>query len=120
MSSSSISANNSIMSSQAQSDISKMQSMQKSMTKVLSEKDEKRLKESCQEFEAIFVSELLKSMRATIPKGGMMGENFGQDVFQSMLDDEYSKKVSETKSIGLADMMFQQMKMNMAIAQGNS
>lgn len=116
---SSTTASNSIMSSKAEANANRMETIQKSMSKVLSDKDEKKLKESCQEFEAIFLSELLKSMRATVPKNNLQGESFGQDVFQSMLDDEYAKKVSGTNSIGLGDMLFQQMKLNMALAQSN-
>lgn len=119
MISSSTAASNSIMSSQSQANANRMESIQKNMVKVLSDKDEKKLKESCQEFEAIFLSELLKSMRATVPKNSLLGESFGQDVFQSMLDDEYAKQTSRTSSIGLGDMLFQQMKLNMSLAQSN-
>lgn len=71
--------------------------------------DEKRLMETCRDFEAIFLGELLKSMRKTIPQGGLLAKSFGQDVFQSMLDTEYAKIMAQSRSTGLAEILFQQL-----------
>lgn len=74
--------------------------------------DETRLMEACRDFEAIFLGELLKSMRKTIPQGGILEKSFGQDVFQSMLDDEYAKSMALSRSTGLAEILFQQLRLN--------
>ena len=75
--------------------------------------DETRLLEACRDFEAIFLGELLKSMRKTVPQGGLLGNSFGQDVFQSMLDDEYAKSMASSRSTGLAEILFQQLQPNL-------
>ena len=72
-------------------------------------KDDKRLMEACREFEAIFLGELLKSMRKTIPQGGLLTKSFGQDVFQSMLDTEYARIMAQSRSTGLAEILYQQL-----------
>lgn len=72
--------------------------------------DEKRLMETCRDFESIFLGELISSMRKTIPKNGLLGNSFGQDVFQSMLDDEYAKQMALSRSTGLAEILFQQLR----------
>jgi flagellar protein FlgJ len=72
--------------------------------------EETRLMETCRDFEAIFMGELLKSMRKTVPQGGMLANSFGQDVFQSMLDDEYAKQMASSHSTGLAEILFQQLR----------
>lgn len=74
--------------------------------------DETRLMKACRDFEAIFLGELLKSMRKTIPQGGILEKSFGQDVFQSMLDDEYTKSMALSGSTGLAEILFQQLWLN--------
>jgi len=71
--------------------------------------DEKRLMETCRDFEAIFLGELLKSMRKTIPQGGLLEKSFGQDVFESMLDTEYARIMAQSRSTGLAEILYQQL-----------
>lgn len=72
--------------------------------------DDKKLMDACRDFEAIFVNELLKSMRKTVTKSDLLDNSFGQDVFQSMLDEEYSKLMATShNSTGLAEMIFLQL-----------
>lgn len=78
----------------------------------LANEDDKRLMEACREFEAIFLNELLKSMRKTIPQGGLLEKSFGQDVFQSMLDTEYAKIMAQSRTTGLAEILYQQLSRN--------
>jgi flagellar protein FlgJ len=67
------------------------------------------LYKACQDFEAIFVKQMLDSMRKTVNKADdMLGGGTGQDVFEGMLYDEYAKKMSQTASFGLADMIYRQ------------
>lgn len=75
--------------------------------------DETRLMETCRDFEAIFLNELLKSMRKTIPQDGLSENSFGKDVFQSMLDDEYANQMAVSHSTGLAEILFQQLRPNL-------
>ncbi|MGI6550224.1 MAG: rod-binding protein [Syntrophomonadales bacterium] len=74
--------------------------------------NETRLMQACRDFEAIFLGELLKSMRKTVPQGGLLENSFGQDVFQSMLDDEYAQSMALSRSTGLAEILFQQLRSN--------
>lgn len=71
--------------------------------------EEKKLKESCKEFEAIFIKQMLKSMKSTVKKSGLIKENMGEKLFDDMLYDEYAKKMSNTSEFGIADMMFKQL-----------
>ncbi|MEP6891073.1 MAG: rod-binding protein [Nitrospirota bacterium] len=61
------------------------------------------LKEAAHEFEAYFISHLLKVMRETIPKGAL--ENKGGAYFYSFYDQEISRLASEAGGIGLARMI---------------
>lgn len=72
--------------------------------------DEKRLKESCQEMESVFLNQVLSAMRSTVPANPLLGRSQAEEIFQSMLDQELTKSASKTGSVGLADILFQQLK----------
>ena len=61
------------------------------------------LKDAAHEFEAYFISNLLKEMRATVPKGAL--ENKGGAYFYSFYDQEIGRLASEAGGIGLAKMI---------------
>ena len=61
------------------------------------------LKDAAHEFEAYFISNLLKEMRATVPKGAL--ENKGGAYFYSFYDQEIGRLAAEAGGIGLARMI---------------
>lgn len=61
------------------------------------------LKDAAYEFEAYFISHLLKVMRETVPKGAL--ENKGGAYFYSFYDQEIGRLASEAGGIGLAKMI---------------
>jgi peptidoglycan hydrolase FlgJ len=62
-----------------------------------------------QDFEALFIKQMLDVMRKTLHKeDDMLGGGLGQDVYEDMLYDQYAKKMSATAQFGLADMIYQQ------------
>ena len=58
--------------------------------------EEKResLRHAAKEFEAIFVNQMISAMRKTVSDGGLMRKNQGEKIFESMLDQEWSKKLT--------------------------
>ncbi len=58
------------------------------------------------EFEAIFVNQMVSTMRKTIIKDGLIPENNAEKIYQSMLDYEYSKKISDSNQIGLWKIVY--------------
>lgn len=77
------------------------------------QKDKERLKESCQQLESVFINQIMQAMRATIPKSNLLGNDFSEGVFKSMLDEEYSKSISKTGTLGLADILYKQLSQNL-------
>ncbi len=75
--------------------------------------EEKQLKEACQGFEEMFLTQMMKQMRKTAPQGGMFGGSQSEKQFEEMLDQERAKSWSQEGGVGLASMMFEQMKKNM-------
>lgn len=64
---------------------------------------------ACQDFEAIFVKQMLKSMKSTIQKTGMLDGGFAEEIYDDMLYDEYAKKMVKTGGFGVADMLYSQL-----------
>ncbi len=71
--------------------------------------DEEKLKKACMEFESIFVQQLLKSMRQTIPESGVFGESSQKNLFQSLFDQELSRNLANQRGLGVGKMLFDQM-----------
>jgi len=69
-----------------------------------------KLYEQCQEFESIFVKMMLKQMRATVDKSdSLLSGGWAEDIYQDMLDDEYSKTMAQNAGFGLADQLYRQL-----------
>jgi len=72
-------------------------------------RDRESLRRSCQDFEAIFIQSMFKSMRKSIPDGGLFTRDTAHEIYQDMLDGEVAKEISRHQSLGLADQMYRQM-----------
>ncbi|MGE0311048.1 MAG: flagellar assembly peptidoglycan hydrolase FlgJ [Lautropia sp.] len=65
------------------------------------------VREAAGQFEALFMQQLLKSMRAAIPKSGMF-EGPGQETYTAMLDEQLAQRMGSLPG-GLADVIARQM-----------
>ncbi|MBI9103071.1 MAG: rod-binding protein [Spirochaetales bacterium] len=72
-------------------------------------KDDNKLRETCVDFESIFVKQMLDSMKKTVQKSGLNDGGFAEDIYQDMLYDEYAKEIAQTANLGIADMMYKQL-----------
>lgn len=68
-----------------------------------------RLRKAAQDLEGVFVAELFKAMRATVPQDGIMGEAPGQDLFQSMMDDRVADLYAGRSKSGLGEALYRQL-----------
>ncbi len=70
---------------------------------------ETQLRKACRDFESIFVNYMMKQMRKTVTKDGLIGSSQAQQLYTSMLDGEVAKNVSQERGMGLAAMLYKQM-----------
>ncbi|WZL82094.1 rod-binding protein [Vallitaleaceae bacterium 9-2] len=73
------------------------------------EKNDQELKQACESFEAYYVQQLFKEMRKTVPDGGMFEKNNASEIYTQMLDEEYSKIISEGQGMGIATALYKQL-----------
>lgn len=79
-----------------------------------------KAEEAAKEFEAVFISEMMKPMFEGVATDGMFGGGKGEEVFRSMLLQEYGKLMADTNSIGLSDQVKQQIILMQAQAENGT
>jgi murein DD-endopeptidase MepM/ murein hydrolase activator NlpD len=78
-------------------------------TKPQADEDEK-LRKACKEFESVFTYELLKSMRRTVEKCDLFHGGQGEEMYESLLDQELSKSMAGIGPRSLANILYLQLK----------
>ena len=74
------------------------------------EKRDEELKKASQEFEALFVSYLLKVMRSTVPQSDEEeGSTLGKDTYLEMFDQEIGLHVARSQSLGIGEMLYRKL-----------
>ncbi|PID45629.1 MAG: hypothetical protein CR981_00325 [Proteobacteria bacterium] len=73
-------------------------------------KNLKALRESAREFEALFINEMFKAMRETVPDGGLIEKDISEDMYRGMIDMEIARNASLGKGIGLGEALFEQIR----------
>jgi len=68
------------------------------------QKSDKATRETATQFEALFIHEMLKSMRQTIEKNDLTGSD-AEDTFQEMYDRELSQQLAKRNTLGVANML---------------
>jgi Rod binding domain-containing protein len=64
-------------------------------------KDMASIKATAEKFETVFLSEMFNHMFSGIKTDAMFGGGHGEDMFQSMMVDEYAKKIVSKGGIGI-------------------
>lgn len=65
----------------------------------------KKAEEGLRDFQGLLVNLMLSSMRGTVQKSEMFNGGQGEEIFQEMLDQEYSKKMSSNNVLGLDSVL---------------
>lgn len=73
-------------------------------------------KKVAREFEAMFLTMMMKSMRETVGKDTLTGGGRGEETFRSLLDQEYASAAAGSGGIGLARMIEKELTRDAAVA----
>lgn len=66
--------------------------------------DQATIKKTAQQFEAMFLQMMMKSMRATVQKGGLF-DSSETETFEQMLDQQFALAMAGRRSTGLSQMI---------------
>ena len=69
--------------------------------------DSTSLNEAAERFEALFLSQMLKSARAAKLSEDIMGNN-ATDTYYAMMDNELAEKLSQAGNFGIAEALIRQ------------
>ena len=69
----------------------------------------KKLKEACQGFEAMFMQMMYREMRKTVPENSLFGNSNAEKIFQDMLDTKMVDNMASAGGFGFADIMYNQL-----------
>ncbi|HBG46144.1 MAG TPA: hypothetical protein DDW94_04050 [Deltaproteobacteria bacterium] len=67
------------------------------------------LKKAVADFEALFINQMLKTMRETIDKNELFHGGSGEEIYTSLLDTELSKDMARAGGIGLGEMLLREL-----------
>ncbi len=70
---------------------------------------DKKLHKACADFESLFIFQMLKTMRDTIPADGLLGKTAGKDVYDMMMDQKVSEELAKKGGMGLQKVLFNQL-----------
>jgi Rod binding domain-containing protein len=65
-----------------------------------------RLKETTREFEAVFMQEMLKAMRDTVPESGLLDGGRSEEIFTAMLDEHVARLSAGRSEGGLGAALY--------------
>lgn len=68
-----------------------------------------KLRKAAHDLESVFVGELFKAMRATVPDDGIIGQAEGQELFQGMMDDRIADLYAGRSQGGLGEALYRQL-----------
>jgi len=71
--------------------------------------DPERLNAVCREMESLFLNQLLKEMRTTIPDAGLLSGGPGKEIYTSLMDSHLAADISRKGGIGLASVLKSQL-----------
>lgn len=72
---------------------------------------DKKLREACEGFEAMFLNMMYREMRNTVPENTLFGNSNADKIWHDMLDTEMVNNMAAAGGVGLADVIYKQLTM---------
>ncbi len=93
---------------------SKLSKLEQTSSAVSAESTDEELMEACKEFEAYFIEMVMKEMKKMVPENDITDPTTKQltDYFKESMMSEYASDMAENGTLGLAQTLYEQMKVN--------
>lgn len=80
-----------------------------------------RLWEAAHDLEGVFLSQLFKAMRDTVPKSeGIFGSSGGEEMFSEMLDEIFGQIAAQQLKGGIGDALYRQLSRHFDAPEGTA
>jgi Rod binding domain-containing protein len=103
----------------ATQNLAKMSARADAATAEEEEKDRK-LRKSCADFEAIFISYIFQTMRKTVPESQTATKMPGKDTYTMIVDHKLSEDLARRGGIGLQKVLYDQLKQPKGVVNAES
>lgn len=80
--------------------------------------DDAALRQTCAQLEGVFLEQLMKALRETVPDGGMFDGGAGEDIFSSLLDSHISNTAAARLERGIGAALYRQLRGPAAAVSG--
>ena len=80
----------------------------------------RRLWEATGEVEALFLQELLREMRRTVARSGLLDGGMAEQIFTQQWDTEIARRFAQRREAGIADPLYQQLRKHVEQAYAES
>lgn len=71
--------------------------------------DKDALRKTAEDFESVFLSQMLQPMFDTIPTDSFMGGGHAETIYRGMMVQEMGKSISQSGGIGIADTIYREL-----------
>jgi flagellar protein FlgJ len=76
-------------------------------------KSKEKIANLAREFESVFMNQMLKAMRQTIPKNNLVNGGHAEDIYSSLLDEEFSRRMAYSQQGGISQALANQLNLVM-------
>lgn len=74
-------------------------------------------RKSADEFEAIFISQMLKSMSTGIKTDGPFGGGHSEEIYRDLMNEQMGEAVTKQGGIGLSDSIYRELLKNQEVSK---
>jgi len=67
------------------------------------------LREKAEDFESVFISQMLKPMFETVPTDSFMGGGQAESIYRGLMVEEMGKSISKAGGVGIADSVYREL-----------
>jgi flagellar protein FlgJ len=71
------------------------------------------LRQACADFESVLLNYMFQSMKKTVGDGGVFGESYQRDMYESLYMENICQKIADERDIGLGDALYRQLEVRM-------
>jgi flagellar protein FlgJ len=72
--------------------------------------DDESLRKACAQLEGVFLEQLMKALRETVPDGGLIDGGSGEQIFSSLLDGHLSNNAASRLERGIGAALYRQLR----------
>jgi flagellar protein FlgJ len=78
------------------------------------------LRKACADFESVLLNYMFQSMKNTVGNGGIFGESFQRDMYESLYLEKISTIIAEERDMGLGDALYRELAARMKNGGGDN